>query len=51
MDAGEFFDWLNMVEHVFGYYDPFEHKNVKLVAIKICKNASIYLVLKLEEAT
>ena len=31
-----------MVEHVFGYYDPLEHKNVKLVAINMCKNASIW---------
>ena len=30
-----------MVEHVFGYYDPLECENVKLVAIKMCKNASI----------
>ena len=22
MDANEFLDWLNMVRHVFGYYDP-----------------------------
>ena len=42
MDADEFFDWLNMVEHIFGYYDRPEHKNVKLVAIKMCKNASIW---------
>ena len=40
MDAGEFLDWLNM--HVFGYYNPPEHKKVKLVAIKIYKNASIW---------
>ena len=31
-----------MVEHVFGYYDPLEHKKVKLVTIKMCKNASIW---------
>ena len=30
-----------MVEHVFRYYDPPEHKRVTLVAIKMCKNASI----------
>ena len=42
MDVGEFLNWLNMVEHVFGYYDPSEHKKVKLVAIKMCNNASIW---------
>ena len=41
MVAGEFLDWLNMVEHVFRYYDPPEHKRVTLVATKMCKNASI----------
>ena len=30
-----------MVEHVFDYYDPPECKNVKLVAIKVRKSASI----------
>ena len=30
------------MEHVFEYYDPLEHKKVKLVAIKMCKNASIW---------
>ena len=37
-----------MVEHVFGYYGPLEHKNGKLVAINMCKNASIW-VGKLED--
>ena len=49
MDACEFLDFLNMVEHVFWYYDPHEHKNVKLVAIKMGKNASIWW--ENEEAT
>ena len=43
MDADEFLDWLNMVEHVFKYYDSLEYEKVKLVAIKMCKNASILL--------
>ena len=30
-----------MVEHAFEYYGPPEYKKVKLVAIKMCKNASI----------
>ena len=42
MDASEFLDWLNMVEHVFGHYNPLDHKKVKLVTIKMCKNASIW---------
>ena len=31
-----------MVEHVFENYDPLEHEKVKLVAIKTCKNASVW---------
>ena len=31
-----------MVEHDFQYYDPPEREKVKLVAIKMCKNASIW---------
>ena len=31
-----------MVEHVFRYYDSFDHKKVKLVAIKMRKNASTW---------
>ena len=42
MDASEFLDWLNMVEHVFGHYNPLDHKKVKLVTIKMCNNASIW---------
>ena len=42
MDVDEFLDWLYMVEHVFEYYDPTEREKVKLVAIKMCKNACIW---------
>ena len=42
MDADEFLDWLNMVEHVFDYYNPLESEKVKLVTIKMCKNACIW---------
>ena len=42
MDPDEFLDWLNMVEHVFEYYDSPEREKVKLVATKVCKNASIW---------
>ena len=38
--ADEFLDWLNTIECVFEYCDPPEHKKVKLVAIKMHKNAS-----------
>ena len=31
-----------MVEHVFEYYDPTECEKVKLVAIKMSKNACIW---------
>ena len=43
MDLDEFLDWLKRVEHVFEYYDPLECEKVKLVTIKMCKNASIWL--------
>ena len=42
MDLDEFLDWLITVEHVFENYNPLEHEKVKLVAIKMCKNASIW---------
>ena len=42
IDADEFLYWLNMVDRVFEYYEPSECKKVKLVAIKMCKNASIW---------
>ena len=42
MDADEFLDWLNMMEHVFEYYDPPDREKMKFVAIKMCKNASIW---------
>ena len=40
MHAYDFLDWLNTVERVFEYYDPPERQKVKLVAIKMRKNAS-----------
>ena len=39
MNVDDFLDWLNKVERVFKYCDPLEHKRVKLVALKIRKNA------------
>ena len=42
MHADDFLDWLNIVERVFEYYDPPERKKVKLVAIKMRKNASFW---------
>ena len=40
--ANDFLDWFNTVERVFEYSDPPERQNVKLVAIKMCKNASFW---------
>ena len=42
MHADDFLDWLNTVERVFEYYDPPERQKVKLVAIKMRKNASFW---------
>ena len=42
MHADDFLDWLNTVESIFEYYDPPEHKEVKLVTIKMHKNASFW---------
>ena len=44
MHADDLLDWLNTVdvERVFEYCDPSEHKRVKLVAIKMRKNASFW---------
>ena len=42
MDPDEILDWLNMVEHVFEYFDSPEREKVKLVATKMCRNASIW---------
>ena len=42
MHVDDFLDWINIVERVFEYCDPSEHKKVKLLTIKMCKNASIW---------
>ena len=42
MNADDFLDWLNTVEHVFEYCDPPKRQKVKLVAIKMFKNASFW---------
>ena len=42
MHADDFLDWLNTVERVFEYCDPPERQKVKLVAIKMRKNASFW---------
>ena len=42
MDPDEFLDWLNKGEHDFEYYDSPEREKVKMVATKMCKNASIW---------
>ena len=43
MHVDDFLDWLNTVERVFEYCDPHERQKVKLVAIKMRKNASFWL--------
>ena len=40
MHVDDFLDWINTMERVFEYCDPHEQKMVKLVAIKMFKNAS-----------
>ena len=40
--ANDFLDWLNTIECVFEYCDPPERQKVKLVAIKMRKNASFW---------
>ena len=42
MHADDSLDWLNTVERVFEYYDPPERQKVKLVTIKLRKNASFW---------
>ena len=50
MHANDFLDWLNIVECVFEYCDSPERQKVKLVAIKMRKNA-FFLVGKFKVAT
>jgi len=42
LDPEEFLDWLYMVERVFEYKDVSEDKKVKLVALRLCKYASLW---------
>ena len=42
MHADDFLYWFNTVERVFEYNDPPEWQKVKLVAIKMSKNASFW---------
>jgi len=41
MDSDLFLDWLRMVKRVFDYKDISDEKNVKLVALRLPKYASI----------
>ena len=41
MHSNEFLDWLDTIERVFEFYDPFKLKKVKIVVVKLCKNASL----------
>lgn len=40
MHLDDFLDWLSTMKRIFEYYDPLEHKKVKLVAIKLQKHMS-----------
>ena len=42
MHAGDFLDLINTIKRVFEYCDPLEWQKVKLVAIKMRKNASFW---------
>ena len=42
MQLDDFLNLFDMVEHVFAYSNHPEHKEVKLVAIKMPKNVSFY---------
>nr|GEY73595.1 hypothetical protein [Tanacetum cinerariifolium] len=42
----EFIDWLSMVERVFDLRDILDHLKVKVVAIKLCKYASLWLRMR-----
>ena len=42
MHPDEFLEWLNTVERVFEFFDPLKHKKVKIVAVKLHKNASFW---------
>ena len=48
MDAGEFLDWLNMVEHVFMYYDPPQREKSEVGGYQAVQEC-FHLVEKLEE--
>ena len=39
MHLDDFLDWLNIVERVFEFCNPLEHMKVKIVAVKLHKNA------------
>ena len=42
LDPDHFLDWLQTVERIFEYKEVPEEKKVKLVALKLCKYASIW---------
>ena len=39
MHLDDFLDWLNIVESVFEFCDTPQHKNVKILAVKLRKNS------------
>jgi len=42
LNSNDFVDWLSTVERVFEYKDIPDDKKVKLVALKLCRYASIW---------
>ena len=50
MDANEFLDWLNMVEHVFEYYDPPEHEKSEIGGYQDVQEC-FHFMEKVEETT
>ena len=42
LNPDDFLDWLNTVERVFKYKEVLNDKKVKLVALKLCKYASVW---------
>ena len=42
INVDDFIDWLNIVERIFDFHEPPEQKKVKLVALKLRRNASFW---------
>ena len=42
MQPDDFLDWMSIVDQMFEYYNPLDHKKIKLVTIKLRKQASFW---------